>query len=196
MINTAKITNNFSANPIAGLLPNDNAIEFMGIRETKKVLWFQNGCAHYFNELPSAEYNLLKKAYLEDEKAFIFLYKITPILFEQVELFTYYNYGALDGTPDILNGELSPSENFRDKENCPSLLWCSKKLTIGDHVLIPRQITMIDCMSKGIPDKTIADVLNIAHSTLDNHKKTLFSALNIQSKSELLQLAFLNKIIA
>lgn len=196
MINMSKITNSFNNNPIAGLLPNDNSIEFYGVRQTKQVIWLQNGCSRYFQDLPVQFYALLKTAYLKDHKAQNFLKEITSHLPRQVELFTYYMYGELNPTPDIINGVLGPAENFRDKEACPSLLWDSKTMKIGTHELTPRQLLIIDLMAKGLADKQIAPIMGIAVTTLDNHKQNLFKSINAYSKYDVLRLAFQSKILA
>lgn len=164
MINTRKITQNNPAPQIAGLFPGDNSIEFVGNRETKKVLWLQNGSNHYFLDLPSEFYNLVKQDYLKNHKAIAFCSKIHQKLKDQVELYTYYMWGDLDNTPDIKDGKLSASENFRDKRDCPSLLWNSKNITIDNYILTPRDLLMIDMMSDGFKDSAIADAINVSVS--------------------------------
>lgn len=197
MINNSEITN-FSPNPkIAGLMPYDSNIEFVGIRKTKQVLWLQNGSNHYFSDLPVEHYNLLKTSYLKDHKARRFLEAVSDHLPRQVELYTYYMYGEVDGTPDISNGKLSESENFRDTRNCPSLLWNSKNINIGSHVLTSKQLVIIDFMLiQDLPDKAIASALGISHKTLDFHKHKLYKAVGVSTKMELLKLSMKYKIVA
>ena len=196
MINSNKVTN-FSPYPqIAGVMPNDSNVEFIGIRKTKQVFWMQNGSNHYFCDLPIEHYTLLKNAYLKDHKAVRFLSGVTDHLNQQVELYTYYMYGEIDSTPDISNGKLAASENFRDIRNCPSLLWNSKNINIGNHILTPRQLVIVDLIGNNLPDKAIAGVLGISHKTLDFHKANLFKALGISTKMELLKLSIQHKIIA
>tara|TARA_B110000967_G_scaffold202527_1_gene241536 strand:+ start:1649 stop:2242 length:594 start_codon:yes stop_codon:yes gene_type:complete len=191
-------TTNFSPIPqIAGLMPNDSAIEFIGDRKTKQVMWMQNGSNHYFTDIPIEYYLLLKKAYLRDPKAVWFLSSVTPHLNLQVELYTYYMYGEADSTPDIKNGKLSASENFRDSRNCPSLFWNSKNINIGSHILTPRQLIIIDSiLIQNLPDKAIASVLGISLTTLDFHKAKLFKAIGVTNKMELQKLALKHKVIA
>lgn len=196
MINTSKITN-LNADPqVAGLLPSDSDVEFAGIKSNKTVIWLQNGCSHYFTDLPLAYFNLLKKEYLKDHKAQRFLKQVAPELLRQVELFTYYNWGAADSTPDIKNGQLMPCENFRDNPNCPSLLWESKYINIGNHILTPRQLVIIDLMAKDLPDKGIAATLGISPKTLDNHKQKLFKDLEVNTKLAVITKAFQYKVVA
>ncbi|WP_233898327.1 helix-turn-helix domain-containing protein [Tenacibaculum piscium] len=196
MNNSSKITT-FSTTPqIAGVMPNDNNIEFVGIRDTKRVLWIQNGSTRYFTDLPIRFFKLLKSAYLADSKAVEFLSEVTESLHHQVELFTYYMWGDLDSVPDIKDGKLSASENFRDQQNCPSLLWNSKNININAHVLTPRQIIIMDLIGENAPDKAIAAVLGISHKTFDFHKSKLLKALGVHNKMELLKLSLIHKIIA
>ena len=197
MINNDKTTN-FSPIPqIAGLMPNDSTIEFIGNRRTKQVMWMQNGCNHYFTDIPLEYFLLLKKAYLRDPKAVWFLSSVTPHLNQQVELYTYYLYGEIDSTPDIKNGKLSASENFRHSRNCPSLLWNSKNINIRSHILTPRQLIIIDSiLIQNLPDKAIAAVLGISITTLDFHKAKLLKAVGVTNKMELQKLALKYKVIA
>lgn len=195
MINNEETTN-FNFTPqIAGVMPNDNNIEFVGVRKTKQVLWIQNGSTRYFNDLPIKVFTLLKTAFFNDSKAVNFLKSITANLKRQVELYTYYMYGELDSTPDVKDGVLAPSENFRDSKNCPSLLWNSKNINIGNHVLTPRQLIIIDLIGANLPDKAIAAALSISQKTFDFHKKNLFTALGVDSKMALLKLSIKYKIV-
>ncbi len=44
---------------LAGLKPSDNNIEFVALRETKQVIWLQNGSSHYFTDLPAKYFSLV-----------------------------------------------------------------------------------------------------------------------------------------
>ncbi|WP_064968043.1 helix-turn-helix transcriptional regulator [Tenacibaculum ovolyticum] len=196
MINSNKNTTFKDVPQIAGVMPGDNNVEFVGVRKTKQVLWIQNGSTRYFADLPIHFFSLLKKAYLADSKAVAFLSNVTTELNHQIELYTYYMYGELDCTPDIENGKLAASENFRDQQNCPSLLWNSKNININEHILTPRQLIIIDLIGTNEPDKAIASVLGISHKTFDFHKHKLFKAVGVASKMALLKLALKHKIVA
>lgn len=195
MINTSKNTGNFPTAQIAGIMPNDPNIEFMAVRMSMQVLWLQNGRANYFSDLPMQYFLLLKAAYLRDHNAQQFLNDVTDEPTRRIELYTYYMYGELNGTPDIIDGQLAASENFRHSINCPSLLWETKTMRIGDHTLTPRQLTIIDLIGKDYPNKTIADKLGIALSTYDFHATNLFNAVGVTNKTALLQKAYQHKIL-
>lgn len=193
--NYSKTTKTIINPPIAGLFPGDNNIEFVGNKETKKVLWLQNGSNHYFTDLPTQYFSLLKTEYLKDLKAVEFISQIHKKLADQVELYTYYMYGDLDNTPDIENGVLSASENFRDKRNCPSLRWNAKQITIDNYILTPRDIVMIDMMADDYIDAAIADAIKVSHSYFDQLKRNLFNYTNTHSKPALLLKAKDQKVI-
>jgi DNA-binding CsgD family transcriptional regulator len=159
-------------------------------------MWLQNGSIHYFADLPADAYELVKNAYLKSHKAKSFLQEVSDHLPRQVELYAYYMWGDLDSTPDIKDGKLSASENFRDVRNCPSLLWNSKNINIGDHILTPRQLVIVDLIGSNLPDKAIADALGITQKTLDFHKAKLFKAVGVTTKMDLLKLSIKYKIVA
>lgn len=183
--NQSKITQNPVIPQIAGLFPSDNSLEFVGNIETKKAYWIQNGAIHYFTDLPEVYYNLVKTAYLNDAKAVKFIATIHKELKDQVELYVYYMWGSLDATPDIENGKLAESENFRDKRNCPSLLWNSKNITIDTYILTPRDLVMIDMMADDLKDAVIAEAVGVSHSYYDTLKRNLFTYTDTKTKTAL-----------
>lgn len=194
MINTDKTTKKRRHFAIAGMHPADNGIEFQGIPETKKVLWLQHGSNHYFKDLPEQYYNLLNTAYLNDKKAYEYISKIHQNLFDQVELYTYYMYGGVDGTPDILNGKLSASENYRHSKNCPSLSW-NKEITIDNYNLSPREIIILDELLQNQPDKAIWDIVNLSESHFNTVKRNLLHNTNCTSSKELIIKAIQQNVI-
>jgi DNA-binding CsgD family transcriptional regulator len=195
MINSNKITENFLPPQIAGLFPGDNTIEFVGNRQTKTSLWIQNGSIHYFKDLPSIYYNLVKSDYLSQPNAVAFISKIHKELKDQVNMYVYFMWGDLDSTPDIVNGVLAPSENFRDQRDCPSLLWNKKQMTIDNYILTPRDLVMIDLMADDYKDAVIADAINVSHSYYDQIKRNLFKYTNTQTKTGLVLKAKTQKVI-
>ena len=103
--------------------------------------------------------------------------------------------GDLDSLPDVKDGKLSESENFRSKRDCPSLLWNKKNINIGSYILSQRERMMIDLMADNYPDKAIASALSISHSYLDELKRLLFKSTNTNSKPALLLKAKTFKVI-
>ena len=197
MINNLSKSNNFQhlEQIVAGVMPNDSNIEFLGIKKTKQVLWLQNGSNHYFADLPIQYVNLLKNEYLKHHKAIAFLSKITNSFPRQLELFTYYMYGALDTTPDIANGQLAPSENFRDNKDCPSLLWDCKNITIDNNILDQRELMITDMFFDDVPNKTIARLIGISESYLDEIIRKMYRKANVQTKPAYLAKAVKQQIV-
>jgi len=175
---------------VAGTLPNDANIEFIGIPKTKEVIWFQFGNQHAFCNLPTRFYTLLESRYLSDYKAVLDISAMTTDPKRQVELYTYYVFGDADFTPDIIDGVLQPSENYRDTEQCISLQWVSKEITINGIPLNSRDLKICDLMILNLPDKEIAYELGITLPTLDFHKRNLYQKAGSVNKA-----AFIMKLM-
>lgn len=178
---------------IAGVAPGDNSIEFIAGPE-QTVLWMQNGCVHYFKDLPKWRYEICQVQYLSDKIALQQLSKLSISTERQVEIYIYHNYGDIDATPDMINGTLQPSENFRETKNCPSLEWDSKWITIDGIALTKRDLTIIDCIKEDLPDKAIAAKLGITQSTFDFHKRNLYNKVGVNTKTALLTKALLQHV--
>ena len=183
----------------AGLALNDNNIEFIGNKADQTVVWIRNGSANAFKNLPGHIFKKLKEAYeadLEASKIFSIFFPNIIDTTRKVELYTYYVYGDLNNTPDVIDGELQPSENFREKDDCISLKFTNKCIDFKGTPLHTRYIKMIDAWSKGRLDKNIAtDILAVSHSTYDFHKSKLFKILEVQSKPEAVAVAYKHHIL-
>ena len=194
MQNKATIKNDFRQNLIAGITQDSEGVEFFGIRKSKTVKFLYKGSAYPFNELSPKYYAILSNAFYEDVSAVKFFRKFQISEARKIELWTYYCYGDLDHTPDIIDGKLQPAENFRDSLECPSLQFDSKQITIAGKPLLPRELTIIDMISKDALDIEIAEALNITLSTLGFHKRQLFKKTNTQSRIGLLKIAMQENI--
>ena len=170
----------------AGVSPSDHNIEFVGVAETKTVLWFQNGNSHQWKYLSPSIYDALEELFLTDHEALKFLTGNYPAeahnTNRMVELYTYYMYGQLDKTPDVIDGVLQNCENLRESKNCPSLKFSNKYIDIDGVHLSARDLQILDDIIEGLPDKMIASRLGIAIGTFDFHKKNLFTKLKVDSK--------------
>ena len=181
---------------IAGInLKNETDIEFFGIKTGKTVQFLQAGRVHYFSELPVKAFVLLLNKMNSDKPALRYFSKFDCSTKRKVELYTYFLYGSLDHTPDILSGMLQPSENFRDSPHCPSLAFSGKDMTIDGESLTLRELTIIDMSARECTDYEIACELNITNSTLDWHKRNLFIKTKTQTKLGVVMKAFMNHII-
>jgi DNA-binding NarL/FixJ family response regulator len=171
---------------IAGLLKKDCAIEFFGIPETLEVQWIQNGKVHSFKKLSPGDFSRLVNAYRSNAEA---LQHISCRVEEgsfisfkrQVELYTYFMYGGLDGNPDLVNDELQEPENYRHSRNCISLKF--KKIKLNGSPLKPREVQMIDLFIEDDKDDVIAEKMGIAVSTYNQHKKELFTKTGLHTKT-------------
>lgn len=186
MQNKSTLNNSNQQQLPAGISPCDNNIEFVGVPDTKTVLWLNHGNSRQWKHLPKDIYNSLEELFLTDDEAVKFLttnfsddaHNINRL----VEIYTYYMYGQLDNSPDVIDGALQPSENFRDHKNCPSLLFSNKVIDIDGIHLSQRDLQILDDIIEGLPDKLIAMRLSISIGTFDFHKKNLFTKLGVDSK--------------
>lgn len=168
---------------VAGTLPHDCDIEFIGIPKTKEVIWFQFGNQHAFSQLPDDIFKKLAEKYHSDPVAVEDITGLTWDYDRQVEIYTYYVYGDADFTPDVINGVLQPSENYRHQLDCISLKWLTKNITINGEVLNNRELLICDMLLENYTDKVMADELNIALPTLDHHKRNLYKKAGVNNKA-------------
>jgi DNA-binding CsgD family transcriptional regulator len=180
----------------AGMLPGSEEIEIFGDRNTRKVYFLQGGRALSFDEMPEALKKKLLDMLLKDDLAMNdlqgFGYK------KALEEFAFCVYGTADSNPDFdLNGEPQESDNFRcNKEGgCHCMKWQSKCIDYNGKKITGRQLTIIDLLKVGLPGKAIAARLGITESTLNTHKKNLFTLFECFSNVELVAKAIGAKII-
>ena len=186
MNDKSTIHNNHLQHLPAGISPTDPNIEFVGQPKTKTVLWFRYGNAHAFSTLPNAIYQVLEELFLTDLKAVTLLsakyFNAADDIKRLTELYTYYMYGQLDSTPDVIDGYLQPCENFRESKDCLSLAFDNKYIDINGIHLAQRDLKILDMMMDNLPDKVIAYNLGISQSTFDFHKKKLYRKIGVDSK--------------
>ena len=190
---------------IAGITKNDKAIEFFAIKETKEVMFLQNGKTHLFKDLPGFAVKALVNAYEQDREAKHILSNLKdennqPVNLNyarQVELYTYFCYGSLDHQPDIIDGCLQEPENFRETKDCISLNFRRKQIKIGGQVLKPREVMMIDLFadSRNFTGAVIADKMGIAESTFNQHKRELFNRAGVMTTTALMIKAVREQVI-
>jgi len=186
MINISKITKKTNTAQIAGLLPNDSNIEFFGHKSTKSVFWLSKGKVQPWSKLPNFMFQLCLNQLNNDKTALNYLQNLEIDLNRQVELYIYHLYGDLDAMPDIFKGQLTISENFRDENNTPALLWETKRITLNGKKLTPRDLKIIDFILNDVPDKAIASEMKITQPTLDFHKRNLYKRAHVVGKTSLI----------
>ncbi|WP_416440403.1 response regulator transcription factor [Leeuwenhoekiella sp. A16] len=175
---------------------NENTIEFFGIRKNMTTMFFQNGKAKEWSQLPKNLFVIMANAYQQDQGAKTYFSTWNIPYKRQVELFTYFGWGTLDHKPDIINGVLQPCENFRHSENCPSVKFDTKHFTINRQQLTERDLKIIDISAKGTLNTEAARMLNITVSTYNSHKAKLFKKTGTDGVVSLLMAAFKEKLIA
>ena len=193
-MNSKSTTQTFNPQELPAGINQNNCIEFFGDRKTKTVKYLKNGHVYSFNEISPKDFTILSNAYQENSAKNI-LSRLRIKYVRQVELFTYYMWGLLDNTPDIINGKLQPSENFRHKAKCISLQFTGKQITINGVGLNERDLQIIDLIAADLPDKAIADQLNIAIPTLSFHKKNLLTKTGTFSKTGLLYVSMKENVV-
>lgn len=182
---------------LAGLnQENQTDVEFFGIKKNQTVQFLKSGQVHYFGELPPSHYVLLLNKFNADLPARTYFSQFDITMTRKVELYTYYLYGSLDHKPDIINGVLQPSENFRDSINCPSLKFSEKKMNIDGERLTLRDLIIIDMAARECTNFEIAMTLGIKESSLDTYmRNTLFKKTNTQTKLGLVSKSYQNQIL-
>ena len=85
----------------------------------------------------------------------------------------------------ILNGEKFITEDVA------ALLTPS---SISEEVLTPREIEIIQFLSKGLSSKMIADKLSISDHTVNTHRKNILFKLDLANTAELIKYAVENKL--
>ena len=182
---------------IAGMdLTNPNDVEFFGIKKNKTVQFLQAGHVHYFLDLAPKFYVLLFNKLYSDKAALQYFSEFDIPMKRKVELYTYYLFGSLDHTLDIIDGVLQDCENFRDTTFCPSLAFDHKDVKLNGAPLKRRDLIIIEMSAKGYTDEAIAQELNIKIPTLDCHKKALFVKTDTACKLDLVSQSFKQYIIA
>ncbi|MBW2962280.1 helix-turn-helix transcriptional regulator [Mesonia aestuariivivens] len=183
---------------IAGLLQEDTRIEFFGRPETMEVQFIQNGKTHEFNQLEKKDFMLLANAFNSNKEAQKHINALQHnhqllSFTRRVELYTYFMYGGLDDTPDIINGELQEPENYRHTLDCFSLNF--KTIKLNGSPLKPRELKMLDLFAEDHKDEVVAQEMGIAISTFNQHKRAFFKKVKVQSKPALMMSAMREKAI-
>ncbi len=179
---------------IPGLLPWDDDIEFVGVRDTMEVLWLRYGATHYFKDLPDNIYRQLEQKYLSDQPAVQYISGLSDDLRRQVELYTFFLYGDVDHIPDWSSGKLGETENFRISPECPSVDFANKHFTLRGNPVTPRELRIIDLFRREYTDSAIAEELGIHIQTFYYHKKKLFKKAGVQTRAGLINIANSEKL--
>lgn len=108
-------------------------------------------------------------------------------------------FGAFDGHPDSLNGELKHSEYWpcAERGTCPVEGRLCDGLLVGDgKALSRREIDVLIALSKCSLDKEVAAELGISEETVKVHKKHIYEKSGLSYKTDLIKLAFNKNLIS
>jgi len=198
-----KYSTNQNQQLIAGLnplIPED--IEFIPKGEGMKVLCLQGGRSYPFKKIAAPIFTDILNEYTNDRGAqrFIKLLRNEKGLpyskVEQVEIYVFFMWGGVDGKPDVIGGVLQPCENFITGEDCPSLNFDNKEVTVDGKQINYRDIKIILMANKDLPNKAIADELHISVRTLEYHLTRLYRKVGAFTRTGLVSAAYKNQIIA
>ncbi|MFC6859184.1 response regulator transcription factor [Zunongwangia atlantica] len=192
-----------TAQIIAGINPNLPAdIEFIPAGEGLKVSCLQGGRIYPFKELEAPLFMMVANKYNTDRGAKLFIKALRNkqgkqySFPEQVEIYTFYMWGAVDGKPDIKNGVLQPSENFLTGGQCPSMDFDHKHIEVDGNIINSKDVKIIFMAAKDLPNKAIADELNISIRTLEYHLTRLYRKVGAFTRTGLVNAAYQHKILA
>lgn len=163
----------------------DKNIEFFVHNNCPKALY--RGQIVLLEHLPENVLLKLHSEMLADKEAMKAICAMNlPEGMAQIGQYVMCRYGGFDGNPDFAEGKNSNAEywdcGMRGK--CPHEgKLC--KLPSALTMLTPKEREVIKLTASGIPDKQIADALNMSEKTLPVHKRNIHSKLGIVGKSQL-----------
>jgi DNA-binding NarL/FixJ family response regulator len=67
--------------------------------------------------------------------------------------------------------------------------------TTSDHILSPREESVIKLIAEGHGNKEIADVLSISLKTVESHRASALRKLKLSSTADLVRYAIRNKLV-
>jgi DNA-binding NarL/FixJ family response regulator len=70
-----------------------------------------------------------------------------------------------------------------------------KGRTTSDHILSPREESVIKLIAEGHGNKEIADVLSISLKTVESHRASALRKLKLSSTADLVRYAIRNKLV-
>ncbi len=96
-----------------------------------------------------------------------------------------------DGIRLLVQGERAFGPSVRGKIHLTSSGWQLRREVNGSHlaILTPREIEVLKLVAMGNSVKTCAEMLDLAPSTIDNHKARLMKKLGIHKALDLTRLA-------
>ena len=197
------MTHSINPTSIAGLNPAlPQNIEFIPAGIGMSVLCLQGGGTYLFKEIAAPIFTDILNLYMKDRGAKRFIQSLRRedgmpySKVEQVEIYVFFMWGAVDGIPDVIGGVIQPSENCITGEDCPSIHFDHKEITVDGKQINNRDIKIILMANKDLPNKAIADELNISVRTLEYHLTRLYRKVGAFTRTGLVAAAYKDQIIA
>jgi len=174
----------------------DENVEFFA--HDQKPMAFYNGSAISFFDLPLHISELVWEELKEDKPAFLAL-KLAGLTSkkEKLEKYTVCRFGGLDTIPDVVEGNLTPSEYFDCgfRGNCPMEGIVCKSIVYRGSVLTPVDMKMIRHLASEDTIPVVAEKMGMCINSFENHKKELFSKLGVLSRARLIAVAFIHNLL-
>lgn len=116
---------------------------------------------------------------------------------EMIEQYVKCRYSVLDNTPDMINGQLQPTEyttcNLRG--SCPYEGRLCELLKAPHGTLTHREIAVLKLIPEGLLDKEIAERLGISPLTVGVYMRNLREKIGANNKASLVRFALQKRLI-
>ena len=168
-----------------------NATEFMLINDEVKFL--NNGRILPFCELSSETLAVLEQAINDDVQVKLELHDWFPnSKMKRIEKFAKCRFGGLDFLADILNGKLQEGEYWEcpNRGNCASEGILCKMPKVNNQRLTKPEVEMIQMLCTDATNEYIVYELQLTMGSFHKFKQNLYQKLQVQTKQEIVRIAF------
>jgi DNA-binding CsgD family transcriptional regulator len=175
----------------------DNSVEFFIYEHEIKCLY--KGQVMSFENFPSEVIEIIDNDMAQNPKAMKALldWDITDDN-ERMRQYIACRFGGFDNSPDICeNGFVQPAEyvDCGRRGSCDYEGKLCSSIILEFGILTRREIDVLREIGRGLLDKEICDILNIAQDTLRCHKDSICLKSGVQRKAGLSILAYKYKLI-
>lgn len=173
-----------------------SATEFLVMNDEVKFL--KNGNLLPFTELSLETISILSDAINTDNKVMVALLEMHPQSeTKRIEQFAKCRFGGLDFQGDIIDGQLQEGEYWEcpNRGNCQAEGTLCKLPKYNGKRLKLIQIELIKLLCTDATNEAIAYLLELPMGTFHKLKKELYKMLNVQTKQEIVIIAFTLNLI-
>ncbi|MGJ1296527.1 helix-turn-helix domain-containing protein [Sphingobacterium spiritivorum] len=174
----------------------DNGVEFYVHNNTIKCL--HNGNRYSWGSFPDWIIDVIEQDMARNPAAIKAL--VEWDISQKEEMIMQYiicRFGGFDNDPDIDSaGNIEYTEYFDcgRRGNCAQEGKLCSTIKVGDDHLTKSEIAVLKKVAKGLPNKMIADELNISEETVSSHNQNIQRKLGISSKPEMVAFAIKKNI--